>query len=177
MFAVVHNHMLQLAQSVVANLGHSLERRLARWLAMLDDRSATDVLAVTHDQLAQLLNVRRATVTDALHVLEGEKLIRNTRGRVAVRDRAGLRARAMQSYGLSEDDYRATIGPLGKNSPSSGRQRQQREGREPMLAHVIVAEMRQRRRQMRVRRRRTRPRPPDAPAPSPAAIPRQHHAR
>ena len=113
---VVHNHMLQLAQSVVANLGHSVERRLARWLTMLDDRTTGDVLSVTHDELAQLLNVRRATVTDVLHVLEGERLIRNTRGRVQVRDRAALEARAGQSYGLSEGDYNATVGPFGKSS-------------------------------------------------------------
>lgn len=113
---VAHNHTLQLAQSVVANLGHSVERRLARWLTMLDDRTAGDVLSVTHDQLAQLLNVRRATVTDLLHILEGEHLIRSTRGRVQVRDRAALEARAGQSYGLSEADYAAAIGPFGKGS-------------------------------------------------------------
>ncbi len=111
---VAHNHTLQLAQSVVANLGHSVERRLARWLTMLDDRTAGDVLSVTHDQLAQLLNVRRATVTDLLHILEGEYLIRSTRGRLQVRDRAALEARAGQSYGLSEDDYVAAVGPFGK---------------------------------------------------------------
>lgn len=119
---VAHNHSLQLAQSVVANLGHSVERRLARWLTMLDDRTAGDSLTITHDQLAQLLNVRRATVTDMLHVFEGEHLVRNTRGRLQVRDRAGLEARAGQSYGLSEDDYAAAIGPFGKSSP-----RQQRD--------------------------------------------------
>lgn len=113
---VVNNQMLQLAQSVVANLGHSVERRLARWLTMLDDRTVGDMIAVTHDQLAQLLNVRRATVTDALHVLEGERLLRSTRGRVQIRDRAGLVARCGQSYGLSENDYRTAIGPFGKSS-------------------------------------------------------------
>lgn len=113
---VAHNHTLQLAQSVVANLGHSVERRLARWLTMLDDRSVGEGLNVTHDQLAQLLNVRRATVTDVLHILEGEQLIRNTRGRLQVRDRAGLEARAGQSYGLSENDYNAAVGPFGKRS-------------------------------------------------------------
>lgn len=113
---IAHNFTLQLAQSVVANLGHSVERRLSRWLVMLDDRTNGEMLAVTHDQLAQLLNVRRATVTDALHVLEGERLIRNTRGRLQVRDRAGLEARCGQSYGMSEHDYRATVGAFGKDS-------------------------------------------------------------
>lgn len=114
----VHNFTLQLAQSVVANLGHSVERRVARWLLMIHDRVATDSLTLTHDQLASLLNVRRATVTDALHMLEGELLIRCTRGRVAVRDRAGLERAAAHSYGFCEADYRAAIGPFGKGSES-----------------------------------------------------------
>lgn len=114
MLRVVHNHTLQLSQSVVANLGHSAERRLARWLLMLDDRTVGDTIAITHASLAQLLNVRRVTVTDGLHALEGEGLIVSTRGRVRIRDRGGLEGRAAQSYGLSEDDYDSTIEPFGK---------------------------------------------------------------
>ena len=117
---VVHNHAVQLAQSVVANLGHSTERRLARWLLMLDDRTHGDTIATTHDRLSQLLNVRRPTVTNGLHVLEGEGLIYNSRGRVKVRDRAKLEARAGQSYGLSEEDYNVAIEPFGKSSRFRG---------------------------------------------------------
>lgn len=113
---VAHNHTLQLAQSVVANLGHSLERRLARWLLMLDDRTLGDTFHVTHAQLAQILNVRRASITDAVHVLEGETLIFSSRGKFKVRDRAGLQARAGQSYGLSENDYSVSVEPFGKGS-------------------------------------------------------------
>lgn len=115
LFRVMHNHTLQLAQSVVANLGHSAERRLARWLLMLDDRIHGDSIAITHVAIAQLLNVRRATVTDGLHVLEGEGLILSTRGKLQIRDRAGLERRAGQSYGLSEEDYNVSIESFGKS--------------------------------------------------------------
>ena len=37
-----------------------------------------------------MLGVRRASGTDALHVLEGEGLIRSLRGRIVVRDRLRL---------------------------------------------------------------------------------------
>lgn len=111
---VAHNHTLQLAQSVVANLGHSVERRLARWLLMLDDRTTGDAVGVTHAQLGEILNVRRASVTDAVHMLEGEALIVSSRGKFLVRDRLGLEARAGQSYGLSEDNYAENIEPFGR---------------------------------------------------------------
>lgn len=112
----LHNYTLQLTQNTIANIGHSVERRLARWLTMFHDRSVDDDLRLTHDTLAMLLNVRRASVTDSLHILEGELLVRCTRGRVTVRDRAGLQARAGYSYGYAEADYNSAIGPFGKAS-------------------------------------------------------------
>lgn len=112
----LHNFTMQLTQNTIANLGHSIERRLARWLTMFHDRVGGDELRLTHEMLAMLLNVRRASVTDTLHVLEGERLVRCTRGKVTVRDREGLQERAGYSYGFAETDYNAAIGPFGKAS-------------------------------------------------------------
>lgn len=112
----VHNYMLQLTQNTIANLGHSVERRLARWLTMFHDRCPGDELRLTHETLAMLLNVRRASVTDSLHILEGERLVRCSRGLITVRDRAGLQAAAGYSYGYAESDYNSAIGPFGKHS-------------------------------------------------------------
>lgn len=112
----LHNFTMQLTQNTIANLGHSIERRLARWLTMFHDRVSGDELRLTHEMLAMLLNVRRASVTDTLHILEGEHLVRCTRGKVMVRDREGLQVRAGYSYGFAENDYNAAIGPFGKAS-------------------------------------------------------------
>lgn len=112
----LHNFTMQLTQNTIANLGHSVERRLARWLTMFHDRVTGDELRLTHETLAMLLNVRRASVTDSLHILEGERLVRCTRGKVTVRDRPGLQERAGYSYGYAEEDYNAAIGPFGKAS-------------------------------------------------------------
>lgn len=120
----VHNYTMQQAQNTIANLGHSLERRLARWLTMIHDRVAGDQMRLTHDMLAMVLNVRRASVTDSLHILEGERLVRCTRGLVTVRDRPGLQAAAGYSYGYAESAYNAAIGPFGK---ASGGEQPERE--------------------------------------------------
>jgi DNA-binding MarR family transcriptional regulator len=56
-----------------------------------------------------MLGVRRATVTDALHVLEGEGLLRSTRGVIELRDRVRLLARAGESYGVAETEYARSI--------------------------------------------------------------------
>jgi CRP-like cAMP-binding protein len=43
-------------------------------------------MRVTHDEIAWAIGARRAGVTVALHGLEGEKLVRSTRGKVTVLD-------------------------------------------------------------------------------------------
>lgn len=105
---------LQLAGTLVSNLRDPLEARLCRWLLMFHDRLEGDELAITHDALGRLLAVRRATVTDALHVLEGDLLVRCTRGRIVVRDRAALQSRAGAAYGAAEEVYAALVAPFGK---------------------------------------------------------------
>jgi CRP-like cAMP-binding protein len=105
---------LQLAGTLVSNLRDTLEARLCRWILMFHDRLAGDELAITHDALGRLLAVRRATVTDTLHVLAGEGLVRCTRARIVVRDRAGLDLRAGKAYGAAEEAYRALQAPFGK---------------------------------------------------------------
>jgi hypothetical protein len=68
-----------------------------------------------------MLGVRRATVTDTLHVLEG----RWRSGIRAVRswcgDRAVLEELAGHSYGYAEAHYRSLIGPFGRASGKAGR--------------------------------------------------------
>lgn len=106
---------VQLGRTVVANLRDGLERRLSRWLLMLHDRVDGDTLPITHVELAGTLHVRRASVTDALHVLEGNGVLRCTRGQVFVRDRAQLQAAAGESYGPAERSYSGLIAPFGKS--------------------------------------------------------------
>ncbi len=111
----VHAFATQMSRTIVSNLIDPLERRLARWLLMNHDRIDGDEIDLTHAQVSIMLGVRRATVTDALHVLEGDGLIRSTRGCIAVRDRAGLRALAGEAYGTPEAEYVRLLGPFGKD--------------------------------------------------------------
>lgn len=113
----VQSFTVQMGRTIVANLRDTIERRLARWIAMLHDRVDGDTLAITHQCLADALGVRRASVTDALHVMEGNGALRCTRALVMVRDRAALVALAGASYGAAEDAYTSLIAPFGKGQP------------------------------------------------------------
>lgn len=110
----VHNFMVQMACTIVSNASDPNERRIARWLLMMHDRADEDLLPLTHDHVSAALNIRRASVTDCFHVLEGIGLIRCKRGKLIVRDRAGLQAVAAKSYGMAEAHYAQSLCPFGK---------------------------------------------------------------
>jgi CRP-like cAMP-binding protein len=90
--------MVFLAQNIACNRLHSTEERTARWLAQTDDRVGSDSFQITQDFLAQMLGVRRATVSESARTLHQAGLIRYSRGRITVVDRDGLQAAACQCY-------------------------------------------------------------------------------
>ena len=95
----------QMGRTIVSNLIHPVGRRTAHWLLLYHDRLEGDEIAITHEELAAMLGVRRSSVTDALHLLEGEGLIRSLRGKVVVRDRALIEEWASYAYGFAEAEY------------------------------------------------------------------------
>ncbi|CAH1688768.1 CRP-like cAMP-binding protein [Hyphomicrobiales bacterium] len=107
-----HAMWIQTAQTALSNAVHTVEERLARWLLMCLDRVDDGEIALTHEYMAIMLAVRRASVTTALHVLEGNRFIHADRGRVIVRDRKALEAFAADAYGAPELEYGRLIGPL-----------------------------------------------------------------
>lgn len=108
------NLLLQIARTSTVNVAAPVERRLARWLLLYHDRLEGDEFPITHEELGIMLAVRRASATEALHMLEGEGAIRSLRGRVVVRDRQRLEELAAEAYGDVEADYRDKLGPFGK---------------------------------------------------------------
>jgi CRP-like cAMP-binding protein len=111
----VQTFTIQLGRTIVSNLVDPVERRLSRWLLMNHDRLGGDEIELTHQQIGIMLGVRRASVTDALHLLEGESVIRCRRGRVTIRDRERLQQIAGEAYGFAEAEYCRLIGSFGKN--------------------------------------------------------------
>lgn len=92
---------LQSHSSALAH-AHRTEHMLARWLLMCHDRIDGDELNLIHDRMASLMAIRRPTITNALHVLEGHRLIAAKRGVVRIVDRAGLEHHADGLYGGAE---------------------------------------------------------------------------
>lgn len=96
---------IQIAQSALAHGRYSVRERLARWLLMCHDRTDGDNLVLTHEFLAMMLGVRRTGVTEAIQILEGNRLIKATRGHLRILDRERILKIAGGCYGVPEREY------------------------------------------------------------------------
>jgi len=88
----------QSQRMAACNALHSVEERLARWLLQMSDRIEGAEIPVTQDTLAQLLGVRRTTVTLVAHNLQVKGVIRYRRGHVAIASPRELRALSCECY-------------------------------------------------------------------------------
>jgi CRP-like cAMP-binding protein len=95
----------QTAQTSVCNRHHSLDQQLCRWLLLRLDRTLSNVLLVTQEQIAVMLGVRREGVTQAAGKLQATGLIHYNRGRIAVLDRPGLEALVCECYAVVNREY------------------------------------------------------------------------
>lgn len=77
---------------------HTVEQRLIRWLLMFGDRAASGDIALTQDAIAQLMRVRRVSITAAARLLQVQGLISYARGVITIDDRDGLVGRSCKCY-------------------------------------------------------------------------------
>jgi len=103
----IHSFMVHSAQTALCGVRHDLEPRLARWLSLVCDALNCNALAITHDQLSEILGSRRASVTKTLLRLEEQGLVEKMRGVLQVRDRDLLRRKACGCYHIISDAYQA----------------------------------------------------------------------
>lgn len=88
----------QLAQTVAGVRHGSIEQRLCRWLLERLDRSLSNELKVTQEMIANMLGVRRESITCCAGKLQEEGLIEYRRGTVTVIDRHAMERRAGGCY-------------------------------------------------------------------------------
>jgi CRP-like cAMP-binding protein len=66
----------QAQQTAACNATHKIEERLARWLLRARDLSQTDKLPFTQEFLAEMLGVRRTSVSVVAHTLQQAGFLR-----------------------------------------------------------------------------------------------------
>jgi CRP-like cAMP-binding protein len=100
----------QVSQAAACNRAHPVDERMARWLLMTQDRVDSPEFQLTHDFLAQMLGVRRPSVSVAARMLSKAGLIHYVRGRITICDRAGLEEASCECYRAIADEFARLVG-------------------------------------------------------------------
>lgn len=102
--------LVQVSRAVACNGLHSVQQRCCRWLLMTQDRAHADVFPMTHEFLAEMLGVRRSSVSEVLEPLQKQGLIRYSRGKFTILDREGLKARSCECYRRINEEFEYLFG-------------------------------------------------------------------
>lgn len=102
--------MAQLSLAATCARFHETEARLARWLLMTRDCAQVSHFHLTHESLAELLGVRRSSITIAAGALQRGNLIDYSRGEIRIVDHPGLEAASCNCYHAALADYRQLLG-------------------------------------------------------------------
>lgn len=86
------------AQNIGCVRSHPIPQRTARWLLVTHDRIASDRFDLTQDLLSQMLQVRRASVSETQSRLQERGYIRYSRGNVEIVDREALEGLTCECY-------------------------------------------------------------------------------
>lgn len=105
--------MNQMAQNAACNRTHAIEERCSRWLLMTQDRVRQPSFPLTQEFLAQMLGVRRPTVSIAANMLAKAGLISYVRGQITILNRSGLEAASCECYRIIAGEFDRLVGDRG----------------------------------------------------------------
>jgi CRP-like cAMP-binding protein len=88
----------QVARNAACNRVHSVRQRAARWLLMTADRMDSPRFELTQHFLAQMLAVRRTSVSEVAQSLSRDGCITYSRGVITIVDRPRLESHACNCY-------------------------------------------------------------------------------
>ena len=100
----------QAQQSAACMAAHEVQARLSRWLLRARDLSGSDTLTFTQEFLAEMLAVRRTSVTVVAHTLQQAGLIKYSRGKIQIINIEGLREAACECYESVKGHYALLLG-------------------------------------------------------------------
>jgi CRP-like cAMP-binding protein len=102
--------LVLVSQSTACNRLHTVEERLCRWLLMTHDRVEGDHFPITQEFMADMLGVRRPTVSLVASTVQRAGLISYSRGKMKVVDRPGLEAASCECYAKVKEEFHRLLG-------------------------------------------------------------------
>ena len=90
------------AQGAACNASHAIEQRLARWILLVHDRVGAAEFPLTHEFIALMLGVRRASVSEAASRLRLAGAIDYRTRTIRVSDRSALELASCGCYAVMQ---------------------------------------------------------------------------
>jgi CRP-like cAMP-binding protein len=103
--------LVQAQQSAACMATHDVEARLCRWLLRARDLTGGDTLPFTQEFLAEMLGVRRTSVSSVAHTLQRAGMIKYARGKIQIVDADAVSEGACECYATVKSQYEALLGP------------------------------------------------------------------
>jgi CRP-like cAMP-binding protein len=88
----------QAQQSAGCNASHTVESRMCRWLLRIKDLTQSTHMQLTQEFLAQMLGVRRSSVSLVAGSLQTSGLIKYRRGKIEILDIEAMESAACECY-------------------------------------------------------------------------------
>ncbi len=90
--------LLQARVTAACNALHPVESRFCRWLLQSADRAESDTVQLTQEFLAEMLGVRRTSVTEVASQIQKLGAIAYSRGNITIIDRNVLESLSCECY-------------------------------------------------------------------------------
>jgi CRP-like cAMP-binding protein len=94
-----------ISQSVACSQHHTIEQRLARCLLTMNDYTDSGEILLDQSEIANLLGVRRVSVSAAARELRSAAVVRYSRGRISILDAAELGKKSCECYRFIRKQY------------------------------------------------------------------------
>jgi CRP-like cAMP-binding protein len=117
--------LAQAQQSAGCNASHTVEARMCRWLLRVCDLTGSQQLHLTQEFLAQMLGVRRTSVSLVASTLQKAGFIRYSRGNIRLLDIAQLEEGACECYATVKGHYERMLAMklFANSAPVDGTER------------------------------------------------------
>ncbi|MGV3741673.1 MAG: Crp/Fnr family transcriptional regulator [Burkholderiaceae bacterium] len=102
-------YLAQVAQSAACNRLHSVDMRFARWLLISHDRVQSNEFALTQEFIASMLGVHRPSVSLVAGAFQQAGIIKYSRGRISILDRASLEDASCECYSTVRKQFKRLL--------------------------------------------------------------------
>lgn len=102
--------LAQVFQETYCGKTHSVVQRTAKWLLDAQERTGSDEVAMTQENLAELLGVGRSFVNRVVNDMRAQGLVETRRSVLRIRDEAALRAKSCDCHSIVSHHFKRMFG-------------------------------------------------------------------